>query len=314
MEADVIDGLFEHGLMGIEIAEEHGGCGATFTAACLVVEELAKVDPAVSVMVDIHNTIINNCVSRWASPELQREWLPRLASDTLGSFCLSEAGSGSDAFALRCAARRDGDDYLLSGEKLWISNSAEAGVFLVMANAAPEKGHRGITCFVVPREAAGLRVGPKEDKLGTRASSRRRLLPWPAGPHPGPDPRRHPRLLHLPRPAGRRSRARLGRAGRGWRRLPLRHRDPQRGSGRHRRADGRPGAGGARPHASLPARAAPVRRARALGEWSGGGGLPGRVSVPSCRYSPHRVPGGGARGSRPGTGGTGGCCRCVVGW
>ena len=111
------------------------------------------------------------------SPELQREWLPRLASDTLGSFCLSEAGSGSDAFALRCAARRDGDDYLLSGEKLWISNSAEAGVFLVMANAAPEKGHRGITCFVVPREAAGLRVGPKEDKLGTRASSRRRLLP-----------------------------------------------------------------------------------------------------------------------------------------
>ncbi|EOD13466.1 long-chain specific acyl-CoA dehydrogenase [Emiliania huxleyi CCMP1516] len=171
MEADVIDGLFEHGLMGIEIAEEHGGCGATFTAACLVVEELAKVDPAVSVMVDIHNTIINNCVSRWASPELQREWLPRLASDTLGSFCLSEAGSGSDAFALRCAARRDGDDYLLSGEKLWISNSAEAGVFLVMANAAPEKGHRGITCFVVPREAAGLRVGPKEDKLGIRASS-----------------------------------------------------------------------------------------------------------------------------------------------
>eukprot|EP00967_Tisochrysis_lutea_P049549 scaffold60710_cov31-Tisochrysis_lutea.AAC.1 len=171
MDPEVIEGLFSDGLMGIEVPEEYGGSAATFTGACLVIEELAKVDPAVSVMVDIHNTIINNCFTNWASADLKAEWLPRLASDTLGSFCLSEAGSGSDAFALRTIAKRDGSDFLLTGEKCWISNSAEAGVFLVMANAAPEKGYKGITCFVVPRSAHGLSVGKKEDKLGIRASS-----------------------------------------------------------------------------------------------------------------------------------------------
>uniref|UniRef100_A0A7S0LJZ9 Short/branched chain specific acyl-CoA dehydrogenase, mitochondrial n=1 Tax=Coccolithus braarudii TaxID=221442 RepID=A0A7S0LJZ9_9EUKA len=168
---EIIRGLFDGGFMAVEIAEEFGGCGGSFTAALLVVEELARVDPAVAVMADIHNTIVNNCFSAWASPDLQQQWLPRLASDTLGAFCLSEAGSGSDAFALRTTAVREGSDYVISGSKMWISNSEQAGVFLVMANAEPTKGYKGITCFVVPREAAGLSIGKKEEKLGIRASS-----------------------------------------------------------------------------------------------------------------------------------------------
>lgn len=140
MPPELITSIFEAGFMGIEIDEQHGGSGSSFTAACLVIEELAKADPAVSVMVDIHNTIVNNTFSMWASPELQHEWLPRLATDTLGAFCLSEASSGSDAFALKTVAARDaGGDYVITGEKMWISNSAEAGVFLVMANAVPPR-------------------------------------------------------------------------------------------------------------------------------------------------------------------------------
>ena len=172
MEPELISAIFEAGLMGIEIGEEFGGSGSSFTAACLVIEELAKADPAVSVMVDIHNTIVNNTFTMWASAELQEQWLPQLATGTLGAFCLSEAGSGSDAFALKTTATAEaGGDYVLRGEKMWISNSAEAGVFLVMANAAPEKGYKGITCFVVPADAHGLSLGPREDKLGIRASS-----------------------------------------------------------------------------------------------------------------------------------------------
>ena len=173
MDAELIEGIFAQGFMGIEVPEEHNGTGSSFTAALLVIEELAKADPAVSVMADIHNTIINNTMSMWASPELQEQWLPRLATDTLGAFALSEASSGSDAFALkaRAAQAQPGGDYILSGEKLWISNSLEAGVFLVMANAKPELGYKGITCFVVPADAPGLSLGPPEDKLGIRASS-----------------------------------------------------------------------------------------------------------------------------------------------
>ena len=159
---------------GVEIAEEHGGSGSSFTAANLVIEELAKADPSVAVMVDIHNTIINNTFSMWASEELKREWLPRLATDTLGAFCLSEASSGSDAFALKATAVQEGGaggDYVLNGEKMWISNSAEAGVFLVMANLDPSAGYRGITCFVVPAGTEGLTIGPREEKLGIKASS-----------------------------------------------------------------------------------------------------------------------------------------------
>jgi short-chain 2-methylacyl-CoA dehydrogenase len=172
MEPELISAIFEAGFMGIEIGEEFGGSGSSFTAACLVIEELAKADPAVSVMVDIHNTIVNNTFTMWASAELQEQWLPQLATGTLGAFCLSEAGSGSDAFALKTTATAEaGGDYVLRGEKMWISNSAEAGVFLAMANAAPEKGYKGITCFVVPADTAGLSLGPREDKLGIRASS-----------------------------------------------------------------------------------------------------------------------------------------------
>jgi short/branched chain acyl-CoA dehydrogenase len=171
MAPELINGLFEAGFMGIEIDEKYGGCGGTFTSALCVIEELAKVDPAVSVMVDIHNTIVNNCFTAWGSEHLKSTWLPRLATDTLGAFALSEAGSGSDAFALKTRAEKKGDEFVLNGEKLWISNSKEAGVFLVMANANPEAGYKGITCFVVAADAKGLSVGQKEDKLGIRASS-----------------------------------------------------------------------------------------------------------------------------------------------
>jgi len=171
VDPGVLRGLFEGGFMGVEIAEEFGGTGGSFTAALLVVEEIARVDMGLSVCVDIQNTVVNNCFTMWASPRLREEWLPRLATDTVASFCLSEASSGSDAFALRTTAVRDGDDFVINGEKMWISNSAEAGVFLVMANAAPELGYRGITSFVVPRDAAGLSVDPPEKKLGIRSSS-----------------------------------------------------------------------------------------------------------------------------------------------
>ena len=143
MEPHLIQACFDHGFMGVEVPEELGGAGSSFTAALLVVEELAKVDPAVSVMVDIHNTIVNNCFTYWADQWLREQWLPRLSADCLGAFCLSEASSGSDAFALRTTARREGDEYVLDGEKMWISNSHEAGVFLVMANADPAASYKG---------------------------------------------------------------------------------------------------------------------------------------------------------------------------
>ncbi len=171
MEPELISGLFEAGFMGVEIAEEYEGAGSSFTSALLVIEELAKADPSVSVMVDIHNTIMNNCFTMWGSDELKAQWLPRLATDTLGSFALSEASSGSDAFALKTSAVADGGDYVLEGEKMWISNSAEAGVFLIMANTDFSLGYRGITAFAVPADAPGLSVGKREDKLGIRSSS-----------------------------------------------------------------------------------------------------------------------------------------------
>lgn len=171
MEGELIEALFHRGFMGIEVDEKYGGSGSSFTAALLVVEELARADPAVSVMVDIHNTIVNNCFSSWASLSLKEEWLPKLASTTLGAFALSEAGSGSDAFALKTTARREGDEFVLNGEKMWISNSSEAGVFLLMANSRPDAGYKGITCFVVPADSLGLTVGRREDKLGIKASS-----------------------------------------------------------------------------------------------------------------------------------------------
>jgi len=173
MDPAVLQGLFDNGLMGIEIGEEHSGTGASFMTACLIIEELAKVDPGVSVTCDVQNTIINNLFRFYASDELKAEWCPRLATDTLGSFCLSEAGSGSDAFALTTSAEAsaDGSYYTLNGQKLWITNAMQAGVFLVMANVDPSAGYRGITCFVVDRDTPGLSVGLKEDKMGIRCSS-----------------------------------------------------------------------------------------------------------------------------------------------
>ncbi len=171
LDPGLLASLFEMGLMGIEIPEEYGGQGGTFTQALLAIEEIARVDPAVAVIVDVQNTLINCGIQRWGREEQKRRWLPRLAGGTLGAFALSEAGAGSDAFALSARAVRDGDGYRVTGRKLWITNAAEAGLFLVFANANPDAGYRGITCFVVERGAAGLQVGRKEEKLGIRASS-----------------------------------------------------------------------------------------------------------------------------------------------
>lgn len=163
--------LFNAGLMGIETKPELGGSGFSFTQACLAIEELAKTDPAISVIVDIQNTLINTIVNKFGNDEQRKLYLPRLATETLGSFCLSEAQSGSDAFALQTQARKVGNSYVINGSKMWISNAYEAGLFLVFANADPSKGYKGITGFVVEKGAKGLRVGKKEDKLGIRASS-----------------------------------------------------------------------------------------------------------------------------------------------
>lgn len=176
LDPGLLASLFEIGLLGIEIPEQYGGQGGTFTQALLAIEEIARVDPAVAVVVDVQNTLINCAIQQWGSEEQKRRWLPRLAGGTLGAFALSEAGAGSDAFALSARAVSDGGGYRLTGRKLWITNAAEAGLFLVFANANREAGYRGITCFVVERGAPGLRVGRKEVKLGIRASSTCELI------------------------------------------------------------------------------------------------------------------------------------------
>lgn len=171
MDKDIIDSLFAQGLMGVEIPAEHGGTGASFMSAIQVIEELGKVDASVSVLCDVQNTLVNNVFSFYASDDLKARAFPKLASDTVGSFCLSEAGSGSDAFALATRAEDKGDRYVINGSKAWITNAHEAGIFLVMANVDPSKGYKGITCFMVERDFPGVEVGKKEDKLGIRASS-----------------------------------------------------------------------------------------------------------------------------------------------
>lgn len=173
MKSEIIAGLFDNGLMGVEVPAEYGGTDASFMSAIIVIEELAKVDPAVSVLCDIHNTLINNMFKFWGSDALKEAWLPRLSSDTLGAFALSESGSGSDAFALKTTAdiSSDGSYYTLNGQKMWISNSEQAGVFIVMANVDTSKGYKGITSFVMDAKTPGLEIGLPEDKLGIRASS-----------------------------------------------------------------------------------------------------------------------------------------------
>jgi short-chain 2-methylacyl-CoA dehydrogenase len=171
MEPSVIKGLFEQGFMGIEIPEKFGGAGASFLSACLAIEELAKVDASVAVCADVQNTLVNNIIKMWASPAIQERVYPRLATDAVGSFCLSEPGSGSDAFALRTRAEKKGDSYLINGSKAWITNGGEADFFLIMATVDPSLGYKGITCFLAERGMPGLTVGKKEDKMGIRASS-----------------------------------------------------------------------------------------------------------------------------------------------
>lgn len=171
MDPSVVEQLFEQGLMGIEIPEEFGGSGMNFTSAIIAIEELARVDPSVSVMVDVHNTLVNTVVMRYGTAETQRKWLPRLASDTVGSFCLSEPASGSDAFALQTRAEKTANGYKINGSKMWITNSMEAGFFIVFATLDPSKGYKGITAFIVEKDTPGFSIAKKEKKLGIRASS-----------------------------------------------------------------------------------------------------------------------------------------------
>ena len=174
----VIDQLFDIGVMAIEIPETFGGTGAPFFLSVLAVEELSRVDPAVAVVVDVQNTLVINALLKWGTKDIQERCLPALATDTIGAYALSEAGSGSDAFALttRATEAADGDDYILTGRKLWITNAKEAGLFIVFATVDPEAGRRGITAFLVEHDRPGFQVGKKEDKLGIRASSTCELL------------------------------------------------------------------------------------------------------------------------------------------
>jgi alkylation response protein AidB-like acyl-CoA dehydrogenase len=173
---DLIDRLFDLGVMGIEIPDGHGGSGATFFHSVLAVEELSRVDPSVGVLVDVHNTLVINALLRWGSDEQTRKYLPRLAQETVGAYALSEAGSGSDAFALATRATVQGGGYVLNGRKLWITNGNEADLFIIFATVNPDAGHRGITAFLVERGLSGFDVGKKEDKLGIRASSTCELI------------------------------------------------------------------------------------------------------------------------------------------
>lgn len=169
-EQSVIDGLFANGLMGIEIDTELGGSGCNFMTTMIVVEELSKVDPAVAAYVDIHNTLVNSLLKKVGNKAQKEKYLPQLASKYVGSFALTEPSAGSDAFSLKTVAKKEGSNYILNGTKMWISNSDVAGLFLVMANANPSAGYKGITTFIVERDTPGLTVAKKEDKLGIRAS------------------------------------------------------------------------------------------------------------------------------------------------
>ncbi|KIL67426.1 hypothetical protein M378DRAFT_185771 [Amanita muscaria Koide BX008] len=170
MDPSIIKQLFDQGLMGIETDAELGGAGSSFTSAIIAIEELAKVDPSVSVMCDVHNTLVNTVIRKYGSEEQRDKWLPELAQSKLGCFCLSETSSGSDAFALQTRARKEGDFWILNGSKMWITNSWEGDIFLIFANIDPSKGYKGITCFIATKDM-GIQIAKKEEKLGIRASS-----------------------------------------------------------------------------------------------------------------------------------------------
>ncbi len=163
--------LWEMGIMGIEIPDELGGAGSSFFMSILAIEAMSTIDPAVAAVVDVQNTLVVNAIMRWGSEELKGRFLPPLAESKLGAYALSEAGSGSDAFALTCKAEDRGDHFVLDGQKLWITNAGEAEIFIVFANAKPEDGYKGITAFIVELGDEGFSVGKKENKLGIRASS-----------------------------------------------------------------------------------------------------------------------------------------------
>jgi len=176
LAASLLAELFELGVMGVEIPSEQGGAGSSFFNAVLAVQALARVDPSVAVLVDVQNTLVENALLRWGSSEQKIRYCPKLASEWVGSYALSEASSGSDAFALKARAEHRGQRFVLNGRKLWITNAAESSLFIVFANVAPEKGYKGITAFLVERGFPGFSLGKKEDKLGIRASSTCELL------------------------------------------------------------------------------------------------------------------------------------------
>jgi alkylation response protein AidB-like acyl-CoA dehydrogenase len=175
-DKDLIHDFFQLGLMGIEIPEQYGGGGAKFFEAILAVEELSRVDASSGVIVDVQNTLVNNAFLRWGSEEQKKRYLPKMAAETLGAYALSEAGSGSDAFALQTRATLKGSEYVLNGRKLWITNAKEAGLFVLFATLDPTAGYKGITAFLIEKDFPGFTVGKKEDKLGIRASSTCELI------------------------------------------------------------------------------------------------------------------------------------------
>ncbi|MCU1269620.1 MAG: Butyryl-CoA dehydrogenase [Acidobacteriaceae bacterium] len=175
-DKSLIEQFFQLGLMGIEVPEQYGGAGGKFFEAIVAVEELSRADASAGVVVDVQNTLVNNALLRWANPEQKKHYLPRMASDTAGAYALSEAGSGSDAFALQTRAELKGSDYVLNGRKLWITNAKEAGIFVLFATVDPSAGYKGITAFIIEKEFPGFTVGKKEDKLGIRASSTCELI------------------------------------------------------------------------------------------------------------------------------------------
>ncbi len=176
LDSSIIKHLFDLGLMAIETPEEYGGAGASFFTAIIGVEELSRVDPSVGVLMDVQNTLVNNALIRWGNPEQKKKYLPQLAERVVGAYALSEAGSGSDAFAMSTRAAEAGDHYILNGQKLWITNGIEAKIFIVFANANPEAGYRGITAFIVEKSFEGFVVGKKENKTGIRASSTTEII------------------------------------------------------------------------------------------------------------------------------------------
>jgi len=175
-DKSLIEQFFQLGLMGIEVPEQYGGAGGKFFEAILAVEELSRADASAGVVVDVQNTLVNNALLRWASPEQKKKYLQRMAADTVGAYALSEAGSGSDAFALQTRAELKGNDYVLNGRKLWITNAKEAGIFVLFATVDPSAGYKGITAFIIEKAFPGFTVGKKEDKLGIRASSTCELI------------------------------------------------------------------------------------------------------------------------------------------